>query len=153
MTTRGAWGDVWSMHLMTDPDSDPNKTGVWIQTAASEDGPPVLLAAVDITGYHTYGMTMTRGATLPEDSVEYTVDGVGVGTVTRAEAYNMQFWRSYVAAGWSDCLWGRTTGAPEVDSVARWNAVEFSEVPEPSSLVLLAGGIVGLVLYRRRNRR
>ena len=125
METRGAWGDTWMMHLMTDPaeEPDPAKTGIWSQTMATGDD-VVFLTAVDITEYHTYGMTMTRGATMQEDSVEYTLDGVGVGTVTRAEAYNMQYWRSYVPDGWSDCAWGRTTDAGDV-SVAHWNAVEF----------------------------
>ena len=124
MSTRGAWGDVWMMNLMTDP--DPSKTGIWIQVNATGDD-AVFLAAVDITEYHTYGMIMTRGATMQEDYVEYTLDGAGIGTITRAEAYNMQYWRSFVADGWDDCTWGRTTGSPEVNSVARWNAVEFSE--------------------------
>ena len=62
-STRGAWGDTWAMNLMTDPEGDPNKTGIWIQTMATEDD-AVFLTAVDITEYHDYGMIMTRGATM-----------------------------------------------------------------------------------------
>ena len=64
---------------------------------------------------------------MQEDSVEYTLDGFVIGAITRAEAYNMQYWRSYVPDGWSDCTWGRTTNGTGLTSVARWNAAEFSK--------------------------
>ena len=133
MSTRGDWGDTWMMSLMTDPEGDPEKTGIWIQGLATGDD-AVFLTAVDISEYHTYGMIMTRGATMQEDYVELTLDGAGIGTITRAEAYNMQYWRSYAVDGWSDCTWGRTTASPAADSIARWNSVEFSERVSGSDL-------------------
>ena len=121
---------------------DEATTGVYVQ----DETPAFLLVeAVDISAYNTYKMVYDpAGGTAGTGSIDVTVNGGTATTYARADVI--------AVANVVNVNFGDFNSSPG-GSLSHWNHVEFASVPEPSSLVLLAGGIVGLVLNRRRNRR
>ncbi len=95
---------------------------------------PVILGGLD-GGYHLYEMQYNPTTSV----VTLSVDGVPTLTEDRWNTSPVQKVR--FDSGF------RGTGE------GRWNLVEFEIIPEPSTLLLLGMGAVGLLVYAARRRR
>ena len=101
-----------------------------------------LISSIDPTlAYHTYAIWYDPSIT----GVRYFVDGVEKATQTSAEAPHAWDQRKFV---WGD-------NATDGDSSGHWAMARFEtgQIPEPSTLVLFATGLVGLLAYAWRKRK
>jgi hypothetical protein len=90
--------------------------------------------------YHTYGWTLDR----VKKTLSITFDGSPVGATSYSVAGN---WAGEELLYFGDA----TGGSAHVETWDHWNLHEV--VPEPSTFVLLATGLLGLVCYAWRKRR
>ena len=125
--------------------------GVRIGAAWGEPG------AIDPTdGFHTYQISMDAGGTAAsvdntDDRISIYVDGVlQVGPLPRS---------NFASGGEYEFLIGRTGGAnPPMTSTIQYANFSLETghigaiIPEPSTLMLLASGLLGLVGSRRRSK-
>lgn len=121
----------WVMWFDMQADGDPI---VWFDVGPNGD-PAYVLEGAGST-YHTYSLVydpVSGSADLFVDGVERVSNHIGAAS----DEVNVQ--------------WG--AGASNATALGHFNAVSFSAVPEPTSLVMFAGlGIIGLVAARMRKR-
>jgi hypothetical protein len=140
--------------------------GLWFQ-GGNDNGDPVPNSAgvAALAGYHQ--IVLTRDGSLATDNSSWYLDGVLQGTLQTDSGASED---SYLTIGTRS--WGNTTnfldgldadvaiarvygaalsGADVAQNYAA-NAGRFA-VPEPSTLVLLASGLIGLVCYAWRKRK
>jgi len=125
-------------------------------------GPTLITSIPDIgTAYHTYDMRLFRGSAgglsnpnlNTDDVVQVSLDGSLVGTLGRTSALAT----SLVSGGtirWGDGATG-VPGTVAGPAESRWNSVQFSVVPEPSTVAIwsLLGAAAGVGAWRRRRKR
>ena len=131
--------DWWQLSLLGADGGLPN--GVYYQ---NESGTSVLLHAMDVSDYHTYKMSFNSYADGGNGVLNVSVDGTPVGSLTRAQVISPN---NAILVGFGE--FNSSAGG----SKSRWAFVELTVVPEPSTFVLLALGLVGLIGYGRRRQR
>ena len=140
-------GDLWALHLVDG--SGTKAAGMWaLHTTGA-----VQIHAMDPTaGYNTYQMVYDPAGDSGSGLLTYYLNGGSVGTLTRGQAEDAPGGPGGDYMGFAD--WESAAGT---SSSHDWKLVQFETgqhpVPEPTTLVLLVTGIVGLLAYAWRKRR
>jgi hypothetical protein len=111
------------------------------------DGSVTQIPLTGVTGVgalHTYELRCPNPAV--SDAAQVYVDGIYQTTVAAMTGSN-------TVPGLSRLNWGSSSGGAGPSADVYWSGVTLSTIPEPSSIALLATGLLSLLAYAWRKRK